>query len=116
MSEQLFRKVSLEKLSSPEQLDQLLQVTTPKSWVALLAIGFALAATVFWGIFGAIETDVAGQGILIKTGGVLDIESLSSGQVTTLYVRAGDIIERGQLVARGAQPKLMEDLNQKNLN
>jgi HlyD family secretion protein len=113
MSEQLFRKVSLEKLSSPEQLDQLLQVTTPKSWVALLAIGFALAATVFWGIFGAIETDVAGQGILIKTGGVLDIESLSSGEVTTLYVRAGDIIERGQLVARVAQPKLMEDLNQK---
>lgn len=113
MSEQLFRKVSLERLSSPEQLDQLLQVTTPKSWVALLAIGFALTMAIFWGIYGTIQTDVAGQGILIKTGGVLDIEAMSSGEVTALYVRAGDTVERGQLVARVAQPKLLDELNQK---
>ena len=29
MDEDLFRKVSLERLSSPEQLDQLLRVTAP---------------------------------------------------------------------------------------
>lgn len=113
MPDQLFRKVSLERLSSPEQLDQLLQVTTPKSWVALLAIGLLLAVAIFWGIWGTIETDVMGQGILLKTGGVLDVEALSAGQVTTLYVQAGDMVERGQLVARVAQPKLIDDLNKK---
>lgn len=113
MPSELFRKVSLERLSSPEQLDQLLQVTTPKAWVTLLAIGFLLTVAVFWGIFGSIETNVAGQGILVRTGGVLEIQALSSGEVTTLYVRSGEIVERGQLVARVAQPKLQEDLNQK---
>ncbi len=35
----IFRKVALERLSSPEQLDQLLQVTDPKGWLALGALG-----------------------------------------------------------------------------
>ena len=34
----IFRKVALERLSSPEQLDQLLQVTDPKGWMALGAL------------------------------------------------------------------------------
>ena len=33
---ELFRKKSLERLSSPERLDQLLQVADPKSWIPLL--------------------------------------------------------------------------------
>ena len=39
MNEVLFRKVSLDRLSSPEQLDQLLRVTDPKSWLGLFAVG-----------------------------------------------------------------------------
>lgn len=44
----IFRETALERLSSPEQLDQLLQVTTPKGWFALIALLalLALAAAV----------------------------------------------------------------------
>ncbi|MBL8165527.1 MAG: hypothetical protein JNJ61_26325 [Anaerolineae bacterium] len=38
MEDKLFRKVALEKLSSPEELDQLMQVTTPRGWLALVAV------------------------------------------------------------------------------
>src|SRR6187399_2567538 len=34
--EKLFRKIALERLSSPEQLDSLMRVITPKAWLALL--------------------------------------------------------------------------------
>ena len=37
----IFRKVSLDRLSSPEKLDQLLPVTDRKGWLALLASGQA---------------------------------------------------------------------------
>ena len=39
----IFRKVALERLSSPEQLDQLMQVTSPKGWLALAGLGALLA-------------------------------------------------------------------------
>jgi hypothetical protein len=61
MQDQLFRKAALEKLSSPEELDQLMQVTTPKGWLALIAlICFLVAATVI-GIFSLIPVRIEGQ-------------------------------------------------------
>lgn len=47
MEDKLFRKVALEKLSSPEELDQLMQVTTPRGWLALVAVvGLVIIAVV----------------------------------------------------------------------
>ncbi len=82
MRSTIFRKVSIERLSSPEQLDQLMQVTTTKSWVALCALGSLLIAALFWGFFGSIPTRVQGMGVLMRTGGVYDVVPLSSGQIT----------------------------------
>ena len=38
MAGELFRKSAVEKLSSPEQLDVMMQVTSPKGWVALTGV------------------------------------------------------------------------------
>ncbi len=111
MAEGLFRKEQLERLSSPEQLEQLLQVTTPKSWMSLFAGGLLLAVAAFWGLYGTVETEVAGQGVLIGAGGLLDIPAPSAGVVTMINVNVGDFVEKGQLVGRVAQPKLMAKLN-----
>ena len=43
MDSKIFRKVALERLSSPERLDQAWRVTTPKEWLALAGIAFFLA-------------------------------------------------------------------------
>lgn len=52
MSQSLFREVSLEKLSFPEQLDELIKVTSPRAWLALIAIGCILLSAIIWGFFG----------------------------------------------------------------
>jgi hypothetical protein len=36
MSQRLFRQKALEKLASPEQLDQLMSITTPRRWLMLI--------------------------------------------------------------------------------
>ena len=108
MATQIFRKVSLERLSSPEQLDTLMQITTPKGWVALLALGGLLMCAVIWGIWGSISDKVMGQGILIKSGGVFNIVSNSTGRVQNLYVDVHDIVYRGQIVARLEQPEILD--------
>jgi hypothetical protein len=96
----IFRQVALERLSSPEQLDQLMQVTTPKGWLALLAVGGLLVAALSWGIFGSIPTQVPGQGILLGSGGISTIFASSEGQIRRIHVKAGDMVRLGQLIAR----------------
>ena len=107
---ELFRKKALEKLSSPEQLDQLLQITRPKGWVALLALGALLTWAVIWGIWGTVETTVSGQGILMKKGGVFSVTAQGSGVIQDIYFRQNDRVEVGQNIARVSQPQLKQKI------
>ncbi|MFQ3614168.1 MAG: NHLP bacteriocin system secretion protein, partial [Cyanobacteriota bacterium] len=61
----LFRKESLERLSSPEQLDQLLQVVNPRDWLPLGCLAALVGAGLMWSIFGRIPLTVSGQGVLV---------------------------------------------------
>ena len=69
MNPTIFRKVSLERLSSPEQLDQLMQVTDPRGWLILSSFTAILVTAVTWGVFGSLPQTVAGMG-KSPTGGV----------------------------------------------
>jgi len=106
----VFRKVALERMSSPEQLDQLLRVTTPKTWLALLALIAFLGAAVAWGYFGELTTRVSGQGVLIRSGGVRNVVPLGAGQVLDITVNVGDLVKVGQIVGTVAQPALVEQI------
>ncbi len=96
----IFRKVALERLSSPEQLDQLMQVTNPRGWLALAAFWLLIMVALGWGMLGSVPTNAFGEGILIRQGGVSDVVSAGSGQVEEVLVGVGDTIEPGQVVAR----------------
>jgi HlyD family secretion protein len=106
----IFRKVALDRLSSPEQLDTLLRVTAPRSWLALAALAALLAVAAAWGWFGSVTTKAIGQGVLIRTGGVQGVVTLGAGQVVQVAVNVGDRIEIGQVVAQVAQPELLEKM------
>jgi HlyD family secretion protein len=106
----IFRKVSLERLSSPEQLDQILKVTNPKNWVALLAIFILLGVAVAWGYGGSVASKAVGQGLVVRSGGVLNVVTAGAGMVLTLKVGVGDHIQSNQLVATVSQPQLEEKI------
>lgn len=107
----VFRKVSLERLSSPEQLDQLMQVTNPRGWLALGALVALLIAALVWGIFGSIPTEAFGEGILLRRGGVSDLVTTGSGQVQEVLVAVGDVIDKGQVVATIRQDSLLRQID-----
>lgn len=56
MSEGLFRKKSLERISSPEKLNDYLHVTNPGVWIAMITVVFFLIAIFVWSIFASIES------------------------------------------------------------
>jgi HlyD family secretion protein len=102
--------VSLERLSSPEQLDMLTRVTTPTGWLSLVVLGAILAMALVWGFWGSIPIKVRGQGILLSQGGIANVVTLGAGQVTEVVVKPNDQVRRGQVVARIAQPVLLNEL------
>ena len=58
MNNNIFRKKSLDRVSSPEDLNNYMRVTNPPVWFALSAIILLLIGAIIWGIFGKIETKV----------------------------------------------------------
>ena len=102
----LFRKAALERLSSPEQLDALMQVTSPVGWLALVGAGLVIACVVVWSVFGSIPEKVQGRGILIHGGSVNDVVASTSGQIAELFVAQGAVVEKGQVLATVAQRSL----------
>ena len=75
----LFRKKTVDKISSPEQLTEYLKVTSPRMWIILAAVIMVLLAVIVWGFIGRMETvkDVK----VIVTAGRARIVTLDSSEL-----------------------------------
>ena len=90
MNEQLFRKKSIEKVSSPEQLNEYIRVSNPGVWMILVAIVLLLIGVCVWGVLGHLDTT-------LTTVAVVENSEI------TVYVRESDIgqIQEGMKVTVG---------------
>src|SRR5262245_38035136 len=104
MQRRKFREVALERLSTPERLDDLIEVTTPRLWLALCGAGALLLAAIGWGLYGSVPTIVRGQGILIRDGSLQTVDAPAAGQVKDVFFKVGDEVQKDQVVARVVQP------------
>ena len=51
----IFREKSMERISSPEQLNDYIRVTTPSVWLVLAAIILLLVGMLAWSVFGTVQ-------------------------------------------------------------
>lgn len=106
----IFRQSSLERLNSPEEVDQLMQITSARSWLVLTALILLLIAFVLWGLLGRVSTTIMGNGAIVRRGGVHNVMTTGGGLLADLTVQPGDHIRAGQLVAHVEQPAMVEKL------
>ncbi|MCP3906218.1 MAG: NHLP bacteriocin system secretion protein [Planctomycetes bacterium] len=112
LSNELFRESALEQLQSPEQLDKLLRVTSPRGWVALTAIWLLLAVVIAWAFLGTIPTKELGGGMIVPGGGLQVVDSTGSGRIALEDIPVGTRIAAGQVVARIGKKDLIDQLEQ----
>lgn len=93
---EIFRKTSLDKMTTPEDLDELLQVNSVSNWLLLVAIIILLAGFVIWSFFGTISQDVDGFGIIKVQELPRDILADCPGQVDSVLCKTGDLVEENQ--------------------
>lgn len=95
----LLRKAALEKMSSPEQLDMAMRVTSPVGWISLAALGGLTVVALIFGIVGRVPVKVDASGILLRGEKVGTVEASANGVVEKLNVQEGSIVEKGHIVA-----------------
>ncbi|NEP74842.1 MAG: NHLP bacteriocin system secretion protein [Okeania sp. SIO2G4] len=95
----IFRKESLERLSSPERLDQLMQVVTLKDWLPLATLGSLVILGLLWSIFGKIPITISGKGVLIRPRQVIEFQSAIAGRLQSLNIQDGQCIKKNYVLA-----------------
>ena len=95
-----FRKAALDALSTPEQLNQPLQLLRPAQWLLLTSLSLFSLIILTWSIFGRIPVRISGKGVLIKPNSLTVVQSETSGQITELAVNVGECLEKDSLMAR----------------
>ncbi|MGH7998945.1 MAG: NHLP bacteriocin system secretion protein [Brasilonema sp.] len=110
----LFRKKALEHSSSPERLDQLMQVVSPMKWLPLAVLGSLVVVGLTWSVVGRIPITVTGQGVLVYPSKVVAFQSPTSGQLQTINLRVGDFVKKGQVLATIGQGELQKQLLQQH--
>ncbi len=64
MQNKLFKKSSVERFSSPEKLNDYIQVSNPSSWMVLGAALALVLGLLIWGFFGELTQSVTFTGVV----------------------------------------------------
>ena len=100
--EQIYRKGSLERIQSPEQLNDYLRVTNPSVWLLLTAVILLLAGLLVWGSFTYIDSVATGTAQV--TGGSMTVrfddsalaEAVEVGMPVTIGETDAEILSLGR--------------------
>ena len=94
--ESLYRKSSMERISSPEQLNDYLHVTSPAIWLALAAVLLLLISLLIWSSVTAVESFATGTAEVEK--GIITVHFDDQNKAS--HVKAGMDIWVGRLRTR----------------
>lgn len=112
MENGIFRKSSLERVSSPERLNEYVKITSPGIWCVLLGCLALLIAVGFWGFYGNIPDSVKVQGMIFPQNGVTSVIPAEGGRISDIRVKVGDYVEAGQIIAVIPQEELIREISE----
>jgi biotin carboxyl carrier protein len=81
-----------------EQVEQRLQVTSPRMWLALVGFVVLIVVGLVWGILGRAADQVTGIGVMLPSDGLYDLSSPTPGIVRGIKARNGDELTAGETV------------------
>ena len=69
-SDAVFREKTMNRVNSPEALNDYIRVTTPSVWIVLLALVVLLVGMLAWSVFGTVPVNT-------ETGAVEEIHPIT---------------------------------------
>jgi HlyD family secretion protein len=102
----LYRAKALERFASPDNLERLVPAVQRRDWMPVLVTGVLFALGLFWAFAGSVPTVVAGRGVLLKPRRVVRVQALGGGRLVALSIRAGELVEKGQIIGQLDQSEI----------
>ena len=65
-SQSLFRQESIDRMQSPEKVDEFIRVSRPRAWILACALLLVAAGVLVWGFTGSIPKTVSVNGVLYR--------------------------------------------------
>ena len=96
----IFRKAALDKIASPDQMDQSMTVIRPSTVLALISVFIMMVVAVLWCVFGSVPEVVRGRGVIINIDKIESIKYPGNGIVENIFISNGDRVYSGQVIAR----------------
>ena len=105
-----FRKTETQRKSLKDLL------LTPSKDISFTLKSLSLAGLLsgfgYWACFCSLPVVYQGQGVIIVPQEAIALQSRSSGQVIDVNIKVGDLVKKGQLVARLDLPQLHQQIRQ----
>jgi HlyD family secretion protein len=111
----VFRKQALDRMSSPERLDQLIRIVSSKHWLMMAAMLAMMGGVVAWCILGRLPTTVSGQGIIIRPRKIIAMQSQAAGKLLSFNLHVGDQVRKGDLLGLVDQTEIRKQLQEDRL-
>ena len=83
MDDTIFRKKTMDRISSPEQLTDYLRVTNPGIWIFLSAVILLVAGLFVWASVGTLETTAGAKALVSKGDAVIALTGTDSAELST---------------------------------
>jgi len=98
MQSSLFREKAIKRISSPDQLDKLVRIVSPRVWIALLALIAVAGGAIVWAVVATVPTTVKAIGYYLPEGGLRKIVAPVPGLLKGVEFADGQHVIAGQVL------------------
>ena len=106
----VYRQAALDRLAAPDAKDTHARLVSSPAWLILMTFVIAIVGVSLWSFTVKLPVKVTAQGILIDKAGLVEVSADRVGQLETLALVPGMIIEEGMIVAQMSQSELLRAL------
>lgn len=91
----IYRKASMDRLSSPEQLDKLILIASPSLWISVVGAALVVICVLIWAILGRLPENVSVSGLYMSNTGTQGAYASHGGEVIKVLARKGQQVQAG---------------------
>ena len=95
----IYNEEALNRIAAEDRLDRMIVLVAPGAWISIIGAFIIIAGLLAWGFLGSLPTNVDADGIYINSGGTGRIYSEIDGFVSNIYVKKGDVVNEGDVIA-----------------